>query len=339
MNMFSLDSKLVPLDYCDVDAEPESNAYMILFLLTGLAVATYAFARFAESNNRLNYDSHVARILAGFLVLMTRMLHTRDGDLEIPNAENTLIAIGPHRTGWEALVVASKMKGTPPQFLTTTSFNSIPGVAAFLKMFKAIPVQASNSQNDDKRPSNGKALEDASKALDEKGCVALFPQGGFAKLGHEPPKVYAGAAKLAITNKIPIHVIRLDGFWCLQNPFIPLFVRNSTYYRAFLSMFHINNVRTTLCCVIDFHLKPENAELDDVKKINEICAQLYAYYSHTKELTTEEIGTIKTGISNKTHLSMWSKKIEQDDLGKKLITLKKEETELRETLIPMRLGG
>ncbi|MGM9454939.1 lysophospholipid acyltransferase family protein [Legionella bozemanae] len=322
--------------------ESVSSAYNILFLLAGLAVATYAIARFAESNNQLNYENRFARIIAGLLLLMTRMMHTKSGDLEITNAptENKLIAVGPHRTGWEAVVVASKMKGTPPQFFATTAFNSIPGVSSFLKMFKAIPVEATATKSDNGRSANAGALEQASKALSEHGCVALFPQGNFARLGQEPPRVYTGVAKLALMNKTPIHVLRLDGFWSLQNPIIPVFVRNSAYYRAFLSWFHMNNVRTTLCCVIDFHLKPENEDLSEEKKIEEICAQLYAYYSHTQELTPKQIDTIKTEISKKTHLLIWNNKVKQDELGKQLSNLKKEEAKLKEpTLELMKLSS
>lgn len=331
-----IDSPLTPLNNYDDSA---SSAYNVLFLLAGLAVATYAIARFAESNNNLNYENRFARILAGLLALMMRMLHTKSGDLEITDTENKLIAIGPHRTGWEAVVVASKIKGTPPQFLATDAYNKIPGVASFLKMFKAIPV-ASNVTKGDNRTANSGALEQASKALSEKGCVALFPQGNFARLGQQPPRVYAGAAKLALTNNIPIHVIRLDGFWSLQNPVIPLFIRNSAYYRAFFSAFHLNNVRATFACVIDFHLKPENEHLSEDEKIEEICAQLYAYYRHTQELTDKEVSTIKTEISDKTHLLIWKNKVKQDDLGKQLINLKKEEVELEQpTLNSMKLSS
>lgn len=135
-------------------------------------------------------------------------------------------------------------------------------------------------------------------------------------------------------------MIRLDGFWCLQNPFFPLFIRNNVSYRAFLSMFHMNNVRTTLCRVIDFHLMPENEGLKDEEKIEEICAQLYAYYRHTQELTVEQIDTIKTEISDKTHLLIWNNKVKQDDLGKQLSNLKKESARLEEpTLRSMRLSS
>ncbi|AWN73249.1 lysophospholipid acyltransferase family protein [Legionella anisa] len=318
----------------DNNDDSVSSAYTILLLLAALAAVTYAIARFAESNNRLNYENRFARIIAGLLLVMTRMMHTKSGDLEITNAEkeSKLIAVGPHRTGWEAVVLASKMKGTPPRFLATTAFDAMPGVSSFLKMFKAIPVDA-NSTKSDGRSANAGALEQASKALNEQGCVALFPQGNFARLGEEPPRVYAGAAKLALMNKIPIHVVRLDGFWSLQNPIIPVFVRNSTYYRAFFSAFHMNNVRATLCSVIDFHLQPENEELSEEKKIEEICAQLYAYYRHTQELTPEQISTIKTEISNKTHLLIWNNKVKRDELGKQLLSLKKEGAKLEEPTV------
>ncbi|WP_454783373.1 lysophospholipid acyltransferase family protein [Legionella sp. WA2022007384] len=318
--------------------ESASSTFTLLFLLAGLAMVTYAIAKISESNNHLNYENRFARILAGFLLLMTRMMHTKNGDLELTNTEKQLIAVGPHRTGWEAVVVASKIKGTPPRFFATDAYNSIPGVKPFLNMFHAITVESKATKNETGRPANAGAIEEASKALDENGCVALFPQGNFSRIGQEPPRVYTGAAKLALINKVPIHVIRLDGFWSLQNPIIPLFVRNSAYYRAFMSAFHMNNVHATLCSVIDFHLKSENEGLSEEAKIEEICAQLYAYYRHTQELTPKQIDKIKEEISSKAHLLIWNNKVKRDDLNKQLLNLKKEGTKLEEpTLASMKL--
>jgi 1-acyl-sn-glycerol-3-phosphate acyltransferase len=230
------------------------------------------------------------------------------------------------------------MEGTPPRFFATDAYNFVPGVSSFMKMFKTIPVESRAIKDNTGRSANAGTLELASKALKEKGCVALFPQGNFARIGQDAPRVYTGAAQLALKNKIAIHVIRLDGFWSLQNPLIPMFIRNSAAYRAFLSAFHVNNVRTTLCCVIDFHLQPENQHLGEKEIIDEICAQLYAYYRHTQELTGEQIDTIKDEIKNKTHLEIWHNKVKQDELGKQLITLKKEEAKLEEpTTKAMRL--
>jgi 1-acyl-sn-glycerol-3-phosphate acyltransferase len=255
-------------------------------------------------------------------------MHTTNGDLEIIDAENKLIAIGPHRTGWEAIIVASKMKGTPPQFLATDAYNSIPGVNSFLDIFKTIQV-ASKARKEEHRSANEDVINQASKVLDDKGCVALFPQGNFARIGQEPPRVYAGAARLAIKNRIPIHVIRLDGFWSLQNPLIPVVIRNNAYYRAFLSALHPNNVRANTF-EIDFHLKEENKHLSDEVKIDELCAQLYSYFRHTRELTDKEVGTIKTEIADKTHLLVWGNKLKRDGLEKELVLLKKEQATLEE---------
>lgn len=329
--MNGIDPHFNALNTCDLEDEPASSAYTFLLLLTGLAVATYTFARFAESKNHLNYENRFARITAGILTLMMNMLHTKNGDLEITEAKNKLIAIGPHRTSWEALVVATKIKGTPPRFFATDSFNTIPGVPSFMKMFKVIQV-ASQAKKENGRSSNSGALEKASQVLDEHGCIALFPQGNFAKLGQEPPRVYTGAAQIALKHQIPIHVVRLDGFWSLQNPIIPVFVRNNAMYRAFFSMFHMNNVKTNLCCVIDSHLKPENANLSDAKKIELICAEMYSYYRHTQELTVEQIDAIKTE-SPDTRLRIWENKLAQDELRKQLTTLKKEEAELETTTV------
>ncbi len=375
------------------DDDSLSSAYTILFLLTGLAVMTYAIARFAESKNRFNYESRFARIVAGCLIVMTNMLHTKNSDLIITDGKKKLFAIGPHRTSEdafafasllapenvkdtpsqsgveastvdskidselvedtplsqssvEALVVDSQIDSTqvnlvqPPQFFATTLYNFLPGVTSFLEMLKVIPVDANAAKSDNGRSANACALEKASQALEKGGCVALFPQGNFARLGQEPPRVYSGAAKLALMNEVPIHVIRLDGFWCLQNPLIPLFIRNNAYYSAFLSAFHPNNIRAKLCCEIDFHLKDENKHLSDEEKIEEICAQLYAYYRHTQELTEKQIGDIKPEIEKGLHLTIWKKKVELDETEKKLLNLKKERIELEKpTSEAMRLSS
>jgi 1-acyl-sn-glycerol-3-phosphate acyltransferase len=308
------------------DQEDESgSSYTNLILLTGLAVAMYAGIRFAESHNRLNYDNRLARIVAGFLIFITKTFHAKKGDLAI-EGERSLIAAGPHRTGWESLVIAAQIKGAPPQFWATEDYNAIPGVSSLMRMFKAIPIKSA-PKGDKGHTSNNGVIELTSKVLNEKGCVALFPQGNFARIGQEPPRIYAGAAKVALMEQVPIRVIRLDGFWSLENPLIPLFIRNNSFYRAFFSMLHLNNVRTTSCCEINFHLLPENKDLSDEVKITEICAQLYAYFRSTQELTDKQIDFIKTEISSKAHLLIWKNKVEQDDLRKKLTVLKDEESQ------------
>ena len=327
--MFGILTDLDPANNCDLKTESGANAYNMLFLLTGLAVAMFAFAKFAESKNRLNYDDRSARIIAGFIAIMVNLFHAKKGDVEITDAENKLIAVGPHRTSLDGFVVASKIDKTPPRFFATTSFNALPGISSLLSMFKVIPVIANEiTKGDGGQSANASSIDDASKILKEGGCVVIFPQGNFSRKGQEPPRVYTGAAKIALKNQIPIQVIRLDGFWSLENSLIPVVIRNSLYYRAFFSLFHLNNVRTTLCCEIDFHLKPENAALTDEQKIEEICAQLYAYYRHTKELTVDQLGAIKTQIADKTHTLFWSNKVKQDHLGKQLLKLKQEEAEL-----------
>jgi 1-acyl-sn-glycerol-3-phosphate acyltransferase len=293
-------------------------------------MAMYALARWAESNNQLHYESRSARIIAGFLKLMVNILHTKESLLDITNVNGALITAGPHRTGWEAVVLASKIKGAPPQFFATDYFNFVPGVSSFMNMFKIITTQSKAKKNENGQSANALALDTASNALREKGCVALFPQGTFSRLEQEPPRVYDGAAKLAVSNKIAIQVVRLDGYWCLQNPLIPLFVRNNAYYRAFFSGLHRNNIRATLCCVIDFHLKPENEHLTDKQKVEEISAQLYAYYRHTKDLTIEDIETIKTEISNQSHLGIWRNKVDQYTNKKALEKLIAEAHQLEE---------
>lgn len=314
-----------------------STVATMLMLLIGFTLSLSVLAKLAqraEANNRLDYDSPFARRLAGALLFIVNMLHTTKNDMEIPDGANALIAIGPHRTGWEALVVASKMKGAPPRFLATSNYNAVPGVYSFLKMFKAISVEPGVAKNSPGRTVNALAMDEASRELENKGCVALFPQGDFARINQDPPLIYPGIARLALRNKIPVHVIRLDGFNCLENSWIPLVIRNNSYYRAFLSLAHRNNIRTTLCGVIDFHLQAENADLPEEEKIQEICAQLYAWYHQTRELSREEIAGIREQIDNKKHQPFWANRTKQEHLRKQILTLKEEAQLMEKDLRP-----
>lgn len=310
-----------------------SSAYNLLFLLAGIAAMTYALARFAESQNTLNYEHRLTRIVAGSIMFFVNLLHTQKGDVALPDGKKKVFALGPHRTGWEAAVFATKMKGEPPRFFGTTAYDVVPGVHSFMEMFKRIPIIPSPDKHKMKGAANEAALELAYKVIQEEGCVALFPQGNFARIGEDPPRIYTGAAKIALHEKVPLHVIRLDGFRCIENTWLPLFIRNYAYYRAMLSFFSINNIRITMCTEIDFHLRPENAQLSDDEKITEICAQLYAYYRQTKELSTEEIKAIKEQINDNKHHQFWQNKINQEDVKKKLIELKDEEVKLEQSLV------
>ncbi|KTC72562.1 hypothetical protein Lbir_1337 [Legionella birminghamensis] len=307
-----------------------SSAFTLMYLVTAISVLTYTIARLAESNNHLNYESRPARVIAGFLAFMMHLLHTKGGDIEIRNTEGTLYALGPHRTGWEAGVFASKFKdgAAPPQFLATTNFNRIPGVKTFLEMFKAIPVAAHAPKGRDGQTANRGAIESANDAIRKKGCVAMFPQGNFSKIGEEPHRVYAGVARVAVENNIPVEVIRLDGFWSLQNPLIPLFIRNHNLYRVFFSALHLNNVRVTRCDPIKWHLETENTSRSTEEKIEEICAQLYAYFRETGELTPKQIKVIDKEIESGAHRLIWKNKVRRDELIKESLSLKKEAEEL-----------
>jgi len=300
--------------------------YNLALLLVAIATLIYLIRR-AESRNRLHYDSRFSRILSGFIRMSVNTWHTKEDDVEITDTEGKILAIGPHRTGIvDASVVTSKMKGTPPSFLVTDAYNHIPGVSSIIRLLKGIPVKAIK----DPKSSGDGVLEQAGKVLDENGCVAIFPQGNFAKLGQEPPRIYEGAARLALSRRAPIHVIRLDGFWSIDNPLLPVFIRNNSYYRSMLSALHMNSVRVTKCDVIDFHLKNEGDQNDEKKIINEICAELYAYFRHTNELTARQIPVVKREISDKTHLTIWASKVEQGVLKKQLDAAAKEEVRLSE---------
>ncbi len=298
--------------------DSKSNLFPIWALTTFVSflLLAYSLIRFAERTNRIEYEDRLTCIIAGFIKLVIRVFHANDDPLPIPAEGPTLIAVGPHRTGLDPIALSSNLEGNPPRFLATDSFNKIPGIASFLHRFKAIIVS-----------KNSNSIEQAVEALEENGCVALFPQGNFALIGKEPPIIYSGTAKIAILTQTPIHVVRLDGFWSLKNH-VPLFVRNNRAYRAFISGFHWNNVKSTPCGIIDFHLDPDNAHLPEDEIINEINAQLYAYFYRTEELSPEKIEIINQQITEGKHIGIWQNRQNQYQLEKELKTLKAEYKQL-----------
>lgn len=326
--MNTLGNPISPTINCGYEPEDSVSAYNMLLLLTGLAVATYGFALFAESQNNLQYESRMMRIVAGFFILFTNLLHTSKGDLEIDTQEGAVVAIVPHRAGAvDALVVASKMRGMPPRFFATNLYNSIPGVEFLLNALQIITVdykaKASNGQK-----ANKHAEDEANAAIKNKECIAIFPQGNFAKIGEDAPTIQAGTARMVINNGVKLHVVRIDGLWCMENPFIPQWIRNNAYYRAVFSLLHPNNARVTVCAVIDVHLKPENVNLPEKDKMDLINAQLYAYSRRTGDLTKEQIKEIDGEIASNRHLKFWENRVKQEVARKELISLKKEEASL-----------
>ncbi|NCT56419.1 MAG: 1-acyl-sn-glycerol-3-phosphate acyltransferase [Legionella sp.] len=323
----------MPYSTCERD-----TSYDALLALAGIALATYAMARFFESQDRLGYETRSARIISGFLQLSMHLWHTTGPEVEITSERGCLIALGPHRASLDAFAFVSKVKlhgTTPPQFFATDAFHAIPGVSSLFDMFKVIAIKAKASKDTQGRSANAEALDEASRILQNNGCVAVFPQGNFARIGQEPPRIYNGTAKLAVTNKLPIHVIRLDGFWSLNNPVIPVSIRNNRFYRAFFALFHMNRVCVNLCDVIDVHLQSEYENSSDEEKIEAINARLYACYRQTEELTPEKIDKLKPTLSNTIHLSIWQNKVRQDALKKALTQAEAEASALEQRAASM----
>lgn len=321
---------------CDRD-----SSYDALLALVGITLATYTMARFFEAQDKLGYETRSARIISGFLQLTMHLWHTTGPDVEITSESGCLIALGPHRASLDAFAFASKIKlngVTPPQFFATDDFNAIPGVASLMKMFKVITIKAKAPKDKQGRSANAEALDEASRILQHNGCVAVFPQGNFSRIGQRPPRIYNGTANLAVTNKLPIHVMRLDGFWSLNNPVIPVFMRNNTFYRAFFSLFHMNRVRVNLCDVIDVHLQPAYANSSHEEKIEAINARLYACYRQTEELTPEKINTLKSTFSENIHMSIWRNRVKHDALIKELTQVEAETSELEKRAESMVAG-
>ncbi len=219
--------------------------------------------------------------------------------------EAAIAVAGPHRAGaLDAAAVALSLKGRPPRFFATDSFNGIPGVKSFMEKFQVIFIGANNKKTTG-RSANFDALDKASEALQNGDRVALFPQGNFSLSNQVAPKVYDGAARLAIRNKKPIYVLRLDGYNSIESFILPRMVTDSPIFRAFVSFFMANNIRVSLCLTIDYHLQEENVSKPEEELICEINAQMYAFYNVTKSLKAEQIEKIHELIDSGEHRKLW----------------------------------
>lgn len=324
--MLEFDSHLNPVNPYRFDEETISYA-MHFLLLASILTTLYRVGNnlgnrigtFLESKNRFHYEDPAARMMAGFLTLIA-WYHTVNQDLKI-DGKGKLYGCGPHRTKIDALGAAKNFKDTPLRIFATDGFNYIPGVERFLTMFQVIPVKA-NAPKINGQSANAQALVQASEILKKKGCVFMFPQGGFSRVGEEALKIFDGIIELAMMNQIPIEVLRIDGFPSLKNG-LPRSIINNTLYRVFGTALLPNKIRTKECGPLDFHLRSENAHLSDEEKKRELRAQLYAYYRHTQDLTDQQIEVIKTEIEAGTHLEIWDNKVKQYDIEKQLTALKK----------------
>lgn len=311
---------------CDYES-PSSKTYYSLVLLIELLATACALAKFLESRNRFNYKDPVARIIVGTLMLVMGY-HTRGGSLDI---QNGVIAMGSHKTGaLDGCAIIHLLEGKPVRVMVTDAFNWIPGVKPFLTMFGTIfKKEHARTATKEEREENKTITEGrVADALKNGGRFLIAPEGNFAKLGQQPLFIQEGAAKFSIDNKVPLHIVRLDGFWCISNPLLPVWFKNLSLYRALFSFLHMNNIRVTLCSTLTFHLDKTDEELNNPEikgqLINEMSAQLYAFYRHTEELTLKDIENIKEEIKQGHHLPIWKERLEQQKLLKEIKGLKEQ---------------
>lgn len=310
--------------------------------VTVLAVVSLALTRIAYVNNRLDYDSVITRTMAGFLKMYVNLWHAEPEDLKI-NAR--IVAFGVHNSAIEVIAAATQIKGeptgeyvrrlpfmspqpvykAPPLHAVVTNRFDKPGLKQFLDRFEVIRVDFSADKKTPRAPGElPPSVQKAGEVLDEKpdSCVLVCPQGDFAyedlnDKDNEVPRIFNGTALLALHKNEAIQVVRGDGLWSLQNPWIPHFIKNTLLYHAFGTVMHPNNIRTIAPWVIDFHLKPENAHLSREEKIFEINAQLYAFFRH-RELTPEEVKNIHREIESGTHRLIWQNRLDREAIKKEL---------------------
>lgn len=292
----------------------------------------------AKEYNRLDLDDESAKAIAGFLQAYMHTFHTTKDTLPLPEDEAAIIAVGPHKTGAvDAFSFAANVKGKTPRFFATNTFFQTPlvggGIKWFMTKFNVIVVDF-GKQTEGKVNARQAVLDAGNKALEEKGRVAVFPQGNFAYIGKEAPIVYSGTARMAIKNGLPIHLVRLDGFKSLENGW-PVFVRNNSIYRALGTLFHRNNIKTNLCWAIDVHLRGGNQFLSEEEKIRLINAEMYAFFRHIEELTPARIEKIKSEIALGLHLKVWDNRFGKYSLEKQLAKLDSEFSALDKQLAEM----
>ena len=149
------------------------NAYNAFLILGGVIAATATLTMIGEANNHLKYDSRFARVISGLLRLQVNFYHSANQKLHFPENEGNLVAMVPHRTGVEGVMVAAAMSGNKlPRFFASTFLNWVPGVDGLLKLFKTIPIE-SGIKND-------MALKIAEELLNKHELVGIFSQGNFS---------------------------------------------------------------------------------------------------------------------------------------------------------------
>jgi 1-acyl-sn-glycerol-3-phosphate acyltransferase len=304
------------------------NAYWYLFALCSLMVTAYALTRYLERKNPFDYEHRSTRAIVGLIRMFMLTLHTNTQELAIPE-DASIIAVGPHRSGADALALSVNMKGRPLRFWATDHFDRIPVVGPFMRTFKTIPVKE-NASRTAERTGNSDAIESAVKVVNENGRFAVFPQGNICYAGQDSPMIYNGTAMVALRTKKPIVVLRLDGMSSITTGLVPAFIRNSTYYRIFGTLLVPNDVRTTVCYTIDCHLKEPVANLSEKEQLRHINATLYAFFRHIQDLTPLQIEEIKKDINDGTHLQIWDKRDEMNTCQRQLKILRAESKKLED---------
>lgn len=165
------------------------------------------------------------------------------------------------------------------------------------------------------------------------GRVVVFPQGNIRKIGQPHHRVYDGTARAAIAAKAPINVVHLSGHWVLNNPFVPLFIRNWTLYRALFSSLHMNNIKPRLCFELDDHLKRTNAHLSDEEKIRILNAKMYAVFRRDT-MTDDDLAEVEEEFRTGKYLEIWDQKIAIDMMQRLTATFQKDLNTMQKAKIP-----
>jgi|GEM_PF-1638821 len=330
------------------DASSDSNIYFTILmipvfsaLVVGLAAICAKLTRksledLAESNCHLDYKDRDARITAGVLAYMIDTLHSsQEPHVEIAD-EGQVVAIVPHRTGWESFLVGAKFliksneedtKSRAPWWYAT----DVLGHKDFCEKMQCIIVKADAKKGPNGERANQAAIDEGNEKIRSKENLYVYPTGNWAKLGQpEPPMIFNGAAEHAIDNNIPMPVVRLDGFKSLTNSFFSEKTRNSSFYRTVISGLIPNDVRLRVCPKIDFHLKEENQHLSREEKIRGINATLYAYARYTKDLSEAELQEIDREVAEGRHLESYDNRAKRFQLSRTIKKATQELEELRE---------
>lgn len=152
--------------------------------------------------------SSVYRVLAAVArAILSTMTIRRWERLEALPTSGPLIVICNHTSNYDALAVGDALlaAGRWPRYLGKSEIWKVPGLGWLARKCRQIPVERHSERAKD-------SLIHAAAALEEGGCVVIFPEGTITRDPEGWPMVArTGAARLALTTGVPVVPVATEG--------------------------------------------------------------------------------------------------------------------------------